>query len=156
MGRGWYDGLSLNDMRTYLRHLYGEPLTEYDQLFEEISRVAHERAEAIFSIFTKVDNESGFDKADVWLYPHIVEFMDTCYSVLRQLDSEGVFGKGEARQKVIINFLTTEDDEEPYLDHAGKLNPLSVVERCRTELSAANRIRQIISTNQRAKSQKKT
>jgi hypothetical protein len=137
----WYDGLSLEQMRTMLRHSISDsPLHDgklADTLFKEVCELAEERSTALFNLWCEIANQSGDQKAFAAVQPYNQQFLNMCFDVLRQLDEEGLFGCGKQRGRVVVNFLTSDQNREEMLTNAKALNPPSVVKRYERELDAA-------------------
>ncbi len=75
-------------------------------------------------------NEEVEDKRDA-------SVIEVCRNTLRQLDAEGIFGIGEAREKVTLNIMMGDQDRS-WLEHGRLLNPPAVYERWLQELKAAH------------------
>jgi uncharacterized protein DUF4303 len=65
---------------------------------------------------------------------HAHEVFKTCEQVLRYLDAEGLFGRGPDRERIVVNCLQLDSDEQPWLASAKRLNPKSVWKRYEAEL----------------------
>ncbi|MBI1258331.1 MAG: DUF4303 domain-containing protein [Chloroflexi bacterium] len=88
----------------------------------------------------------AFKAVDDWLLMHILrewidefndeeiwdarydEVIEICRSVLRQLDSEGIFGVGDAREQVTIHIMMGDQDRS-WLEYARQLNPPAAFQR---------------------------
>jgi hypothetical protein len=60
----------------------------------------------------------------------------TCYTVLQELDTHVLFGKGSARQKMTVNLYIGDHSDQDLLRWADELNPFEVFERYKEELAA--------------------
>jgi hypothetical protein len=135
---------SLTDVRLSLRHsLPGSPLLEADitlSIFEEVCDLAWERSDALQEIWSSLADELGNDEAFRLVKPHKDQFLDTCFNVLRKLDSERMFGTGLARERVLLNFLMGDQGNYERLTNAHALNPKHIVERYQAEIEAGREI----------------
>jgi len=70
------------------------------------------------------------------------QLQQLCLEVLRELDADGVFGIGEARERIMIGVCDVGGDhaEEDFLRWAEAINPPVVMQRLRRELQAANEL----------------
>ena len=75
-----------------------------------------------------------FDEA-TWKerYASVIEI---CRNTLKQLDSEGIFGIGAARETITLNLMMGDQDRS-WLEHARLLNPPAVYQRWLYELRDA-------------------
>jgi hypothetical protein len=71
---------------------------------------------------------------------------ELCLQVLREMDDDAFFGRGEARQTVVLGLCYTGGDnsDEEFLDWARHVNPVKVVDRLQEEItrcrSASNQL----------------
>jgi hypothetical protein len=70
------------------------------------------------------------------------QLQQICLEVLRELDSNSIFGTGEAREKIVIGVSDVGGDhtEEDFLSWAEAVNPPVVMARLRSELQAQNEL----------------
>jgi hypothetical protein len=70
------------------------------------------------------------------------QLQQICIESLRELDSDHVFGVGEAREKITIGISAVGGDhaEEDFLSWAEPVNPPVVIERLRRDLQEANEL----------------
>lgn len=130
---------NLAQIRTELRHNTGDLVAQTgadleDDIFREVCRITQQRQEALFKIRTLLMNEYSEDAAYKASESYYAEFVALCLSVLRQLDREGVFGVGSARQNVVVNFLFDDQDIESMIKSAQELNPDAVIDKYVQEL----------------------
>jgi len=59
---------------------------------------------------------------------------ETCLAALEELDAEGLFGRGEERQAIVINLLKGDQSNEEMLECAKRLNPRAAYARFAAEL----------------------
>src|ERR1041385_125989 len=106
---GWFNGLTLEQVRMMLRHNIGDsPLHEpsvAETLFKVVCDLTEIRSNVLFNKWCEIANEKNEQSAFEAIQPQNQQFIDMCFEVLRQLDREGLFGKGKQRQKVVVNFL---------------------------------------------------
>jgi hypothetical protein len=137
----WFDDLSLEQMRTMLRHSIADsPLhdgTLAETLFKEVCELAETRSNDLFNLWCEIANEQNEKAAFKAVKPYDKQFLDMCFDVLRQLDREGLFGTGEQRQHIVVNLLMADQSREDMLNYAKALNSQSVLKRYETELDAA-------------------
>jgi hypothetical protein len=72
---------------------------------------------------------------DAWEKEINEPMIQVCRETLKILDQEGMFGVGEAREKVVINIMMGDQDGS-WLEHAQLLNPPQVYERWIAEVEA--------------------
>ncbi len=130
---------NLAQARAEIRHNPGDLAAQTsvdleNDLFREICEMTHQRSTALFEAWSLIGEKHGEDAANTATEPYYFQFIDLCYSVLKQLDREGVFGTGIQREKVIVNFLFDDQDIESMIKSAQELNPASVVEKYKAEL----------------------
>jgi uncharacterized protein DUF4303 len=65
---------------------------------------------------------------------HAQAVFDTCEQVLRDLDTEELFGSGTDRERIVINYLYLDSSEQRWLATAKRVNPESVWRRYEAEL----------------------
>jgi uncharacterized protein DUF4303 len=132
-----YGKFTLAEMRTRLRHSIADsPLNDSTLMlpvFQEICDLAEARSTGLFEVWSRLSDKFGDDKAFELVEPHDRQFLETCFAVLRQLETEGMFGTPQHRERVILNFLTGDQSTEELLTYAAALNPLHIVERYRAE-----------------------
>jgi hypothetical protein len=137
----WYGKATLDEMRVDLRHSIADSPLMADAplilpIFEEINDLADARHIRLHEIWSQVADAYGYDEADDLIKPHQQQFLETCFSALRRLDKEGLFGMGTVREHVVLNFLMGDQSEYEMLTYAAAVNPLPIVERYKTELQA--------------------
>ena len=141
---GWFNGLNLDQVRMMLRHNIGDsPLHEptiAESLFKVVCDLTEIRSNILFNKWCEVANEGTEEAAFAAVQPQNQQFLDICFDVLRQLDREGLFGKGKQRQRVVLNFLTAGQSREEMVSYARALNPPAVVKRYVKELDVASGI----------------
>lgn len=141
---GWFNGLSLDQVRMMLRHNIGDsPLHEptiAETLFKIVCDLTEVRSNTLFNKWCDIANEVSEKAAFDAVKPYNQTFLDMCFDVLRQLDHEGLFGKGRQRQRVVVNFLTAGQSRTEMVSYARALNPPAVVKRYESELETASGI----------------
>ena len=146
-----YGKVPLADMRTSLRHSIADsPVYEIDlivPIFAEVNRIASIRSHALQEIWSELSDEYGEEKADQLVQPHEVQFLDTCFAILKQLDSEGVFAVGAAREHVVVLFDEGDQTDEVKLTYAFVVNPNNIAKRYGAEVQAGRKMDQQISQN---------
>ena len=66
----------------------------------------------------------------------LIEQLDSIFlDVLKQLDAEGVFGRGEHRASVVVNLLMGDQSDESRLAYAKQLNPREAYQKLEEDLS---------------------
>ena len=96
------------------------------ELFEAVNNMLVDVPARLFELYRA---------GTVWLSDAMhAEFECSLVGVLQELDQEGVFGRGEARRRVVINLLMGDQSNESRLANAGRLNPPDVWERLKTDL----------------------
>lgn len=132
-GTDWYPGRSLDEMRLDLRFSLADTghssvfdHAPYSTDFEEINNQLWHRSDAIDRLsdqFSEHDADSIFVVEDR-------RFKQVCYRVFRQLDDEGLFGRGVAREQVTVIATNGNSDLDPstFGDAIRDLNPPSVYE----------------------------
>jgi hypothetical protein len=128
-----YKQLTLDEMRLSLRDspcdwAYHCPY-DYDALFEEIC----EMASSLQEVAQEADNDDVFQEVDQ-------QFETMCLDILRQLDSEGVFGTGEGRRRVRLNLLMGDQSNGQRQYYASQLNPPEVTKQYQAELGATAKV----------------
>jgi len=133
-----YENVPLADMRTMLRHSISDYLLNQPGLmmpiFDEVCRIAGRRSFELRGIYVQLSEKFGEDKAFEVTQPEDQRFLNTCFAVLKQLESEGMFGLGAQRESVILNYLMGDMSEEEMFEYASLLNSETVVERYKAEL----------------------
>ena len=67
----------------------------------------------------------------------LIEQLDSIFiDVLKQLDAEGVFGRGEHRESVVVNLLMGDQSDESRLAYAKQLNPREAYQKLEQDLSS--------------------
>ena len=145
----WYQGLDLEELRHALR--YGPNAYLCPSLvsgyFEDVNAIAAERAQILYAAQKALLHELSEEAAVERMAPHRRAFVGVCLHVLKQLEAEGVFGRGAARHNVLISFLAGEVFHEAYLQYGLDLNPPTVLERFLAQMVAASQVSQIIQDN---------
>jgi len=141
---GWFNGLNLDQVRMMLRHNIGDsPLHEpsiAETLFKTVCDLTEVRSNTLFNKWCEIANEVSEKAAFEAVRPYNETFRDMCLDVLRQLDHEGMFGKGKRRQQVVVNFLTAGQSRQEMVSYARMLNPATVAKRYESELDMASGI----------------
>lgn len=89
----------------------------------------HKRLDALLeSLF---DDTFGDDDVGYHLLNKI------CLTVLEELDAEFAFGKGTVRKRIVIGVSSVDREFELFLDDLSLVNPHSVIERLRSQLTQA-------------------
>lgn len=136
-GTTLYRGMTLKDMRLDLRFsLADSPYARvfenvpYKRLFESINHITTNRQNVLFEMWDTVYEQQGEDEAQAIIEPENERFTHVCHRVLKQLDAEGLFGRGAAREAVTV--IATDGDQDLDLSTFGDairdLNPPSVYE----------------------------
>lgn len=127
--------LSFEEMREKLRwspcdsprHLaFQDCLKEADQIVDSAGYIIY-GPDTMGEFASKEDEMEG----DAMYYAIPEVFV----KVLQRLDNEGVFGVGEAREKILVNIFKGEQSTEENLNFARRLNPASVYARYAAENS---------------------
>lgn len=143
-----YAGFTLQDLRIYYRYIgYYPDLFARDEMFREVNKLANVWHELIWrDLWNKeLKGEISENEWEQISDFHSDKFDGVCLETLRDLDAEGLFGRGEARKKVWLMY-SYGDNLEPY--HDGKnLNPSKSVERVLSELAEIERLRLLRSEN---------
>jgi hypothetical protein len=143
-----YAGLNLKEMRIYLRYgqgaeAYFDPF-EYQALFAELNNSLVDRFQNLFDIWVATDEPNRLQLfEEEWAEVRKLEKV-SC-DVLRQLDSEYIFGDGKERERIYLTFMDGDLDcsNESYPD----LNPKTVIERYLNEFEIAKGVNKIINKN---------
>jgi hypothetical protein len=116
----YYKGFSIEQLRELLRWSpCDSPLQgEGEEYFTELNKLVS----IVPNIICEIPHEESWDKFDNF----VNKFLGVCVKVLRQLDSEGIFGEGEKRNSVVLNILMGDQGDEERLKYAKMLNPSSV------------------------------
>ena len=151
----WYQGLDLEELRYALR--YGPSAYLCPSLvagyFTDVNAIAAERAQILFDAQRALAQDMAEEAAAERLAPHRRAFVSVCLHVLKQLEAEGVFGRGAVRHNVLVSFLAGEVFHEAYLQYGLDLNPPTVLERFIAEMVAASQVSQVIQDNMRRSAQ---
>lgn len=75
-----------------------------------------------------------YDISDRQAVAQARQVFEACIRVLRELDSEGLFGRGEDRERIVINLWMGDQSDEGQVRWARRLNPPSVAKRYAVEL----------------------
>lgn len=145
----WYEGLDLEELRRALRYgpnAYLCPSLVADY-FNEVNVITAERAHALHTAQQKLAQDMTHEAAAERLAPHRGAFVSVCVHVLKQLEAEGVFGRGASRHQVLVSFLVGEIFHEAYLQYGLDLNPPTVIERFLGEMVAASKVSEVIQEN---------
>jgi hypothetical protein len=145
----WYDGLDLEELRRALRYgpnAYLCPALVQDD-FAEVNGICAERARLLQAAQQKLAEEMPAEAAYEALAPHRQAFISVCIYVLKQLEAEGVFGRGARRHDTVVSLLVGEIYHEAYLQYGLDLNPPTVMERFVGEMVAASQVSQVIQDN---------
>ncbi len=131
MAKGHYQGRALEQLRRELRWspcdspLHGEGAA-YCQRANELLEPVPELLQALND--REHDSRKRSDK--------LIEQLDSIFlDVLKQLDAEGVFGRGEHRASVVVNLLMGDQSDESRLAYAKQLNPREAYQKLEEDLS---------------------
>jgi hypothetical protein len=94
---------------------------------QEIQEILAEALDSYNDAATEEEFEAEADER----YDRIISI---CEQVLRQLDDEGLFGVGSARNSVLVNIFFLDQNDESTVELAERLNPPEAVDRYRFEL----------------------
>lgn len=137
-----FKGMSLANLRWYYRYRY--PL-DYDQIdflskaFAQSNRLIAEGGASLLGMWIDAAGKLTTKHADEMVKPQLTRFRATCINVLRKLNREGVFGRGDARTKrVLMIDYTAYPDYDPAGRIIGALNPAEIVNRYRIEMAKAS------------------
>ena len=148
-----FKGMSLTNLRWYYRYRYSINYEVNDVLRTAFAQSNHMIAQGGASLLGMWIDAAGklTDKhADDLMKPHLTHFRATCINVLRQLNREGLFGRGEIRQnRVLMIDYTGYTDDDPAGRIIGALNPPEVVNRYRIEMAKASSFDMLIRRNQK-------
>jgi hypothetical protein len=143
-----YAGLDVEEIKIYLRYQLGSDAyfcpSEFESLFAEINNSLVDRFHALFEIWS-VANKLGDNQVLQELANEDEKFVKVCCGVLRQLDSEYIFGEGKERERIYLTFMNGDLNwsNKSYRD----LNPKIVIERDLNEFEIAKGINEIINEN---------
>ncbi len=139
-GRGWYAGLSIEDVCTLLRdvaadweyHCFSAGMPAFDALSAEFGAGArwYERV---------VHRERSLPESEAWdaLQRYLARMRAVCADVLRSLDREGVFGQGAAREQCTLLLLIGDSSLEERLHWVDQLNPPAAAARYAEAIDSA-------------------
>src|ERR1043166_3954745 len=129
-----YKAMSIEDLRLELKWspddspLHGaaqDVLTALDPLMDEVTTELRRRSDL-------KDNWKPFDE--------FVGQVRNCFAkALKRVDADGVFGRGEERKKVVVNFLMGDQSDEDRIGFAESVNPAESVKMLKRDLEAARR-----------------
>ena len=145
----WYEGLDLEELRRALRYgpnAYLCPGLVQDY-FAEVNAITAERAQWMQAALNKLSEDMPQEDAYERLAPHRGAFVSVCVHVVKQLEAEGVFGRGALRHNTLVSFLVGEIFHEAYLQYGFDLNPPTVIERFLDEMVVAAQVSQVIQEN---------
>jgi hypothetical protein len=145
----WYAGLDLEALRRALRYgpnayLCPSIVSGY---FADLNAIIAERAQILFDAQKALEAELPEEEAYERFAPHRRAFVSVCVNTLKQLEAEGLFGRGAARHQVLVSFLSGEIYHEAYLQYGLDLNPPQVIERFLDEMVAAAKVSEVIQEN---------
>jgi len=115
-----YQGFSIEQLREDLRwspcdsplHVEGEEyFVEVNKFLSDVPRIVH-----------AIPEEESWSEFEDF----VDKFLGVCINVLKQLDTEGIFGEGERRNSIVLNILMGDQSDEERLRFAKLLNPSSV------------------------------
>jgi hypothetical protein len=140
--RDWYQDMNRNDLRWYLRYdtswakFVHDPdeagNIEIRQLFEDLDHIISKGGSQFNGTYVTAREAWGEEKAREHVQPFIDQFRAVCISTLKQLDQEGFFGSGAARDNAIVTFKLYDNIE---WDDIVALNPPAAIIRYRTQLA---------------------
>jgi hypothetical protein len=149
-GRGWYAGLSIEDVGLLLRdvpadweyHCFSAGIPAFDALSGEFGVGArwYERV---------VHRDHALPETDAWdaLQRYLARMRAVCAEVLRTLDDEGLFGSGAAREDCTLALLIGDSSLEERLHWIEQLNPPTVAARYAEALDAASATAALVTDN---------
>ena len=119
---GWHPELSVAEARENLRWGTNSKRTysECGSLFQQVNEFI-EPVTGILDSFPP----GPWDE----FHAFFNRFIEVCIYVLKQLDSEGVFGTGEQRNTIALNIFVGDSTDEQWLEYARELNPDAVYAR---------------------------
>ncbi len=132
---GWHPGLSLEEAReivrwgsdnNHLRHADAEFFEGVNEFLKPVPGILHR-----FPMDPWDQFRAFCDR-----------FIGVCIDVLRQLDSEGVFGTGIRRNTAVVNIWVGDLTDERWLRYARQLNPDVVYERLERHLEFVRNLEQ--------------
>ena len=129
--RAHYKDRSLAQLKDLLKWSYADSPYHsiYEDTMNETFEMMFEFDDALSTAYD--DEEGGSEEGGDQL---LQAAFSTCVKVLRQLDEEGVFGKGEYRKRTVLNIAMGDQSDESRIQFARLLNPPSVAERFAAEL----------------------
>lgn len=146
-----YKGMSLHNLRWYYRYRYHIDYRENDMLrtaFAQSNRMIAQGGSSLLGTWIDAAGKLTDTHADEMIQPHLTHFRATCINVLRQLNREGMFGRGKHRQNIILMIdYASYTDDDPAGRIVGALNPPEVVNRYRIEMAKASSFDMLIRRN---------
>ena len=103
--------------------------------------------QAIHTALQRLAEDMPHEAAYERLAPHRGAFVSVCVNALKQLEAEGIFGRGTRRHKTLVSFLAGEIYHEAYLQYGLDLNPPTVIEGFLAEMVAAAQVSEVIQEN---------
>lgn len=101
--------------------------TEFEASFEAVQTFVSARKAALDTLLTQHEAYQAHRKL----------FIEVCLRALETLEAEGIFGRGAARERRVVNLYWTNDQtEEEQLTFARRLNPSSIFARYEQERHA--------------------
>ncbi len=127
-----YKNQSLDQLKTLLKWSYADSPYHllHEDMMDESFKIMLEFDEALSAAYDDED-EGSEEKGDQLLR---IAF-STCVKVLRNLDEEGIFGRGEYRERIVLNIAMGDQSNESRIQFARLLNPPATAERFAAELA---------------------
>lgn len=146
-----YRGMSLANLRWYYRYHYESDYYEDQSLwhaFDQSNGLISRGSSSLIGTYIDAQGKFGTAKADALIQPELTRFRSTCINALRQLNKEGIFGKGMARTQIIVMidyYAYPRDENRGRI--IGALNPPEIVDRYRIAMAKASSFDALIDKN---------
>jgi hypothetical protein len=135
---GWYEGITLEQMRICLRHNLADSAyirhKSIEHLIQEVNAVSRQLHTVLQQEFYQLLSLGLEEEALQMMSTQDQPQIDGCSECMAQLDREGVFGVGAYRERVVLNVLEGDMSDEARLARAERLNSDRILQRYRTEL----------------------
>lgn len=117
----------------------GEPWLRWYPSEWELQCEAREHFHEVQEILDDFDIHSD-DVSEEEAEAHISGLRETCARVLADLDAEGMFGNGAAREEVVVILMESDQSNDERIAWAKRLNPENVSKRFEAELVTAQSV----------------
>jgi hypothetical protein len=137
---GWHAGVSLEQAREIIR--WGSDANNVHPVGAELFERVNEFVERVPGILYDMPTET-WDEFQAFCS----RFIGVCIDVLKELDSEGVFGTGVRRNTVVVSIWRGDLDDETWLSYGRRINPEVVCERLERHLHSTRNFELRLSEN---------